>query len=253
MENNINFNCNYSQYYDLLYKDKDYQSESNYVLDLINRFTCNANNLIELGSGTGNHAYFLCKSGLSVTGLERSAEMVKISKEKNISNFYPTIADIIDFNLTQKFDVAISLFHVISYLNNNNELISCFNNVCKHLNTDGIFIFDVWYSPAVYVQKPETRIRRISNDNFEIIRIAESNLDSARNVVDVHFEIIITNKESNVQELYQENHPMRHFSIPEIELLAKQTGFSLLAAEEFLSGSMPGVNTWGVCFILKKI
>lgn len=253
MEKKLNFNSNYSLYYDLLYEDKDYQSESNYVLDLINRFTPKASNLIELGSGTGNHANYLCMAGLSVTGLERSEEMVKISNKKNISNFYPLVADIKDFDLTQKFDVAISLFHVICYLNNNNDLISCFNNVCKHLNAGGIFIFDVWYSPAVYVQKPETRIRRISNDTFEIIRLAESKLDSARNVVDVNFEIIITNKQSKIQESYQENHPMRHFSIPEIELLAKQTGFSLVATEEFLSGSEPGVNTWGVCFILKKI
>ncbi len=252
MENKINFNSNYSQYYDLFYKDKDYQSESNYVLELINRFTSNANNLIELGSGTGNHAYFLCKSGLSVTGLERSEEMVKISKKKNISNFYPTIADIKDFNLTQKFDVAISLFHVISYLNNNNDLISCFNNVSKHLNKDGIFIFDVWYSPAVYEQKPLTKIKRINTETLEIVRIAESISNSSRNVVDVKFEISITNKQTKIQEVHQESHPMRHFSIPEIELLALQTGFLLVGSEEFMTGIEPGLNTWGVCFILQK-
>jgi hypothetical protein len=46
---------------------------------------------------------------------------------------------------------------------------------------------------------------------------------------------------------------MRHFSIPEIELLAKLTGFEIIKTEEFLSGETPGPNTWGVCFVLSKV
>jgi hypothetical protein len=45
---------------------------------------------------------------------------------------------------------------------------------------------------------------------------------------------------------------MRHFSIPEIHMLASFTGFELLKAEEFLSGNEPSENTWGVNFILRK-
>ena len=45
---------------------------------------------------------------------------------------------------------------------------------------------------------------------------------------------------------------MRYFSIPEIEYIANSTGFEMLEAEEFLSGSEPSLNTWGVCVILRK-
>ncbi|HMF70256.1 MAG TPA: hypothetical protein VK616_02215, partial [Flavitalea sp.] len=57
-------------------------------------------------------------------------------------------------------------------------------------------------------------------------------------------------KNNQFAELF-ESHPMRHFSFPEIELLAQQTGFTVLKAEEFLTGAPPTNKTWGVNFILQ--
>jgi SAM-dependent methyltransferase len=227
-----NFNT-YSKYYDLLYKDKDYQSEAGYVADIIKAECPDAKNIIELGCGTGNHAAKLCKYGYRLTGLEISKEMVTLAKEKNIEGFNPLVADITDFTIEEKYDVAISLFHVISYISSNTDLISCFKKVNEHLNSKGIFIFDVWYSPAVYIQNPETRIKRMSNDIINVTRIAESVLYYNSNTVEVNYEIMIQNKETSVMELFKEKHTMRHFSIPEIELLATHTNFNLIKTEEF--------------------
>lgn len=242
----------YSQYYDLLYKDKDYESEASYVIKLAQRYKNNCTKFLELGCGTGNHATILCKKGFEVVGLERSAEMVKIASQKNIANFKPIVADITNFSLNEKFDIAVSLFHVISYLTTNDELLKCFNTINEHLNENGIFIFDVWYSPAVYTQKAETRVKRINNEKIEVTRIAESTMHYQKNVVDVNYSIFIQDKETTKSEIHQELHPMRHFSIPEIELLALQTNFKLIHTEEFGTGNSPNENTWGVCFVLRK-
>ncbi len=247
-----NFNNNYSRYYDLLYKDKDYKAEAEYISRLIRSVRPGSENIIELGCGTGNHALLLCKDGFEVTGLERSAGMVAIAKAKGINGFTPIVADIIKFELSQKFDVALSLFHVVSYLATNDVLISCFHKVNNHLNTGGIFIFDIWYSPAVYHQKPETRIKRIEDGTYNITRLAEPEIHYNENIVDVNYEIIIQNKITQLTEVYKEKHPMRHFSIPEIELLATITGFKIIRSEEFLTGRQPGNDTWGVCFVLQK-
>ena len=248
-----NFNNNYSRYYDLLYKDKDYKAEADYVMQLIRSLNVNAKDILELGSGTGNHAQLLCEEGFKVTGLERSADMVLLAEHKSINGFKPLVADITNFDIFQKFDVAISLFHVISYLNTNEALISFFNAVNKHLNGNGVFIFDVWYSPAVYAQKPETRIKRMEDDAVKITRIAEPEIHENENVVDVNYEINIQAKSTGFTEVYREKHPMRHFSIPEIELLANATNFKLIKAEEFLTAKQPGEDTWGVCFVLQKM
>ena len=140
-----NFN-QYSLYYDLLYRDKDYKGESDYVIELISEFNINASSIIELGCGTGSHAKYLSQSGFNITGIERSEEMVKEANLKNISNFDPIVGDICNFELNKKFDAAISLFHVISYLTDNNSLINCFKRVNQHLKPNGVFLFDIWFT-----------------------------------------------------------------------------------------------------------
>lgn len=242
----------YSKYYDLLYKEKKYKEESEYVIKKIKHLLPQATQILELGSGSGSHAYYFCEAGFKVTGIERSPEMIDLAKSKNIMDFNPINGDISDFKIPQQFDVAVSLFHVISYLTENESLINCFKTVYEHLNPEGIFMFDIWYSPAVFHQKPETRIKRLENEDVEIIRLAESKIKSDKNVVEVNFEVLIKDRLTRTNETITEKHLMRHFSIPEIKMLAAFTGFEVLLAEEFLTENTPSEDTWGVYFILKK-
>jgi SAM-dependent methyltransferase len=246
-----NFN-QYSLYYDLLYRDKDYKGESDYVIELISEFNINASSIIELGCGTGSHAKYLSQSGFNITGIERSEEMVKEANLKNISNFDPIVGDICNFELNKKFDAAISLFHVISYLTDNNSLINCFKRVNQHLKPNGVFLFDIWFTPAVYSLKPDTRIKRLEDENISILRIAESKCNFETNVVEVQFDVCIIDKKTNEVQVFNEIHPMRHFSLPELELLAKLTGFKMVKSEEFKTKKLPDDKTWGVNIVFKK-
>ncbi|MFA5805628.1 MAG: class I SAM-dependent methyltransferase [Melioribacteraceae bacterium] len=243
-----NFNL-YSLYYNLLYTDKNYEAEATYVHDKLKKYIPELSKILELGTGTGVHADLLQKKGLSVTGIELSEDMAQQAREKGIECY---VNDCSDFRLEEKFDAVISLFHVISYLTENEKLIKTFQNVYNHLNPGGVFLFDVWYSPAVYNLKPETRIKRIDNDEVKIIRLAEPVLHYNKNVVDVNYEVIIEEKQNGNVKHINETHSMRHFSLPELDLLATTLGFEILEAEEWLTGKEPSENTWGVCFILKR-
>ena len=70
-----NFNL-YSKYYNLLYADKDYKSESGYIQRLIKKYSPNGKTILDLGSGTGKHGLELKKNGYDVFGIERSEGMV---------------------------------------------------------------------------------------------------------------------------------------------------------------------------------
>ena len=49
--------ADYARYYDLLYRDKDYAAEAEYIACLVRKFHPSARSIIiELGSGTGIHA-----------------------------------------------------------------------------------------------------------------------------------------------------------------------------------------------------
>jgi len=237
----------YSRYYDLLYKNKDYKSEAKYVLESLNKFDFEIKTILEMGCGSGGHAKFLSDEGIKITGIERSKDMVIEANAKRIQNLKPIIGDITDFNVDEKFDAVISIFHVISYLTDNKGLIDCFNLANKHLKTNGLFLFDFWFTPAVLSLKPETRIKRLEDEKNSIIRIAESICHHDSNIVDVNFEIHVIDKETNELHVLNETHSMRHFSLPEIGLLAKMTGFEIVNCEEFLTKNKPDDKTWGVC------
>lgn len=245
---NDNFNL-YSKYYNLLYKSKEYKEEAAYISECIRRYSPNARTILEFGSGTGGHGLILQKMGYEIYGIEQSKTMVE---EAILSGFPCEQADIANFDLKRKFDSVISLFHVISYINDNGSLEKVFRNASFHLESHGLFIFDVWYSPAVYNQKPEVRIKRVENEEVSVIRIAEPVIQVNRNVVDVNYSILVKEKKSNKWIDFQEKHSMRHFSIPEVEFLAKSTGFQLVKAEEFLTRNEPSEHSWGVNFILMK-
>ena len=248
LEMNSNFNL-YGNCYDLLNADKDYFAEAKYISECIKKEFPKAQSILEFGSGTGVCGLFLKEMGYDIFGVELSPQMVN----KALNNgFSCKQGDITNFEITRKFDAVIALFHVISYLNDNLSLEKAFLNAAMHLNPKGLFIFDVWYSPAVRFQKPENRIKKVENNETRIIRIAEPKEHINDNIVDVVYTVLVKDKVTDKWEEFTETHSMRHFSIPEISFIARNTGFEVIKAEEFLTKRIPSINTWGVNFILRK-
>jgi SAM-dependent methyltransferase len=240
----------YSRYYNLLYQDKDYPKEVDYIKGLLSRMGIDQGNLLEFGSGTGKHGCLLAGLGYQIHGIERSDEM--IAQASPINGFTCEQGDICTIQLNRTFDAVLSLFHVISYQIKDTNLEAVFTKAHEHLKTGGLFIFDFWYSPAVYSQRPSVRIKRMSDSKNEITRIAEPSIYPNENRVDVNYTIYSRDLLNNSLQTFNETHSMRHFSLPEIVSLASLSGFDLITTEEFLSGMPPSENTWSVCVVLKK-
>ena len=240
----------YSHYYDLLYSDKNYKAEVDYIDSLLCRHGVAGRELLEFGSGTGKHGRLLAKRGYRVTGIERSAKMV--ARARPVDGFECKQGDICTVQLGRTFDAVLSLFHVVSYQITNAEARAVFERAAEHLQPGGLYIFDVWYSPAVYSQRPSVRIKRMEGDGLRITRIAEPFIDCNQNRVDVNYSLFSEEIVSGIIQTLTETHPMRHFSLPELDLLADLSSFDRLAAEGFLTGEQPSENTWGVCVVLRK-
>lgn len=242
----------YAQYYDLLYADKDYQAEVNYVDTLIIRYTKDAKTLLDLGCGTGRHDELFCKKGYSVHGVDLSEEMLKIARTKENEKLTFTHSNIHDLALDREFDVVISLFHVISYQNSNSELIKTFEVAKKHLKSGGVFIFDFWYGPAVFTDLPTTRIKRLENDDIKITRIAEPIMHSQNSVVDVNYDIFIEDKTNHTIIQKKELHKMRYLFDNELEMICDKIGFKVLDKYQWMCEKAPSYKSWNVVWVVKK-
>ena len=240
----------YAKYYDLLYRDKDYEGETAYVVRKIRESFSEARILLELGSGTGKHAGLLRKAGYDLVGVEMSEEMVAQARERNPGIEFHQ-GDLRQVDLGREFDVVMALFHVISYQTGNRDLARSFEVARKHVKTGGGLIFDCWHGPAVMQQRPEVRVKRLSDGDVRIIRIAEPEMDAAANTVTVNYQVLIDNG-GQLQEI-QESHRMRYLFQPELALMLERAGFELLHSEEWMTGCMPGTDTWGVLHVARAV
>lgn len=248
----------YSQYYDLLYKDKDYTTETDYIISLIKEYHSNTDTILELGCGTGMHAGMLAEHGYKVEGIDLSQTMLEIALDRQ-SKFPVSISeklsfyegDIRNYESSKKFDAIISLFHVISYMTSNTDLNQAFTTVSKHLKSNGIFIFDCWHGPGVLYDKPIKRTKTFENEKIQITRVATPGLFPDKNCVDVNFDINILNKSTNNIEKLHEIHCMRYLFMEELNNMANKHGLEIIHAEEWLTKKSLTKQSWYACYVCK--
>jgi len=250
---------NYAHYYDLLYEDKNYRAEANYVDQLIKNHRPQASTILDLGCGTGNHDFLLSEMGYKITGVDCSDVNIEIAQKK-LTKVNPVQkglrfikGDIRKARLNQTFDVILSLFHVMSYQVNNEDLKAAFLTAQSHLKNGGIFIFDCWYGPAVLSVRPEVRIKNAENTAVKLTRIAEPKMLPDDNIVEVDYRLFICNKNSIKMTEIHEKHYLRYLFKPEIEYLLAEHQLKPIRCLEWMTNRSPGFDTWSVCFINRAI
>ena len=241
----------YSKFYDLVYFKKNYKKEISFLLNLLKKKQIKFKKILELGQGTGSHGKYLKKLGYDIIGVEKSSQMIKISKEKNIG-FKIYNSDLKKFRINKKFDLVISLFHVINYMTKKTALNKFFDTAHYHLKKKGYLIFDTWYTPGVNFIKPSKRTKIFTNKEFKVVKkvfpkkIDESNFE-------INYKFNIFNKSSKLLFKFFEKHKIRHFDINDLILVAKKKNFQYLSIHKQLNESKPSKRDWGAILIFKKI
>ena len=235
----------YSKFYDLLYRDKNYATESKFVTDIIRQRVPNATNILNIGCGTGKHDGFFAEAGFTVTGIDLSEEMLEIARLNNKGPHFNYLrADARSFSINQKFDAVVSLFHVFSYQNLNCDARSFLNTIRDSLSPEGVGIFDYWHAPAVVHQKPINREKVFASAELEIVRSTQSTTDYAKSLVEVNFDFRIKNLVNSELRSFKEQHRMRFFSCNEVEVLAEDSGLRAQHYAWMTNNREPGIDDW---------
>jgi SAM-dependent methyltransferase len=251
------FNDMYAHYYDLLYKDKDYDAEANFLVEHIICHAPNSLRILELGCGTGAHAEHLARMGYQVHGIDMSDAMLARAEERKAA-LPPEVSERLSFakgdvrtvRTGETYDVVISLFHVMSYQASNSDFNASVNSASSHLAPCGLFLFDYWYGPAVLMQKPDVRVKRLEDNQIKVTRIAEPLLRLDENIVDVNYTLFIENNVTGDIQQLQETHPMRYFFIPELDNYL-ESQFSVCADYAWMAHRKPDADSWAALRVLR--
>jgi SAM-dependent methyltransferase len=245
----------YAAYYDLLYKDKDYAGEADYVLKLLSAAGIAGGDMLELGCGTGRHAELFAAAGFRMHGVDLSEPMVRQAVERftALPGHAFEVADVRALRLDRRFDAVISLFHVFSYQSSNDDLDRAFATASVHLRSGGAFVFDFWYGPGVLSDRPVVRVKEMSNESSTVLRIAEPIFFPNDNCVDVRYRILLTERATQAVHRFEETHRMRYLFLPELQGLSAAHGLRVVGAYRSQSHQPLGFDAWtGTVIAVKR-
>ncbi|MGH7884151.1 MAG: class I SAM-dependent DNA methyltransferase [Thermodesulfobacteriota bacterium] len=139
-----------ARFYDPIMGDQIESSKM--VHSLIKNYNKQAKTVLELACGTGSYIQYLSKY-YEVSGLDSSSAMLSVARDKiPQGSFYYN--DMLKFDFNEKFDSIICMNDSVNHLLTINEWKRLFSQVYKHLNKNGVFIFDI---------NTESKLENLSN------------------------------------------------------------------------------------------
>lgn len=211
--------------YDELMDDFDYDGWAEYYLALVRRFGVRPETLCDLACGTGSLSIPFARSGLRVTGIDISEEMLRRASEKARragERILFSQQDIADFSVGRRVDCAICGCDGVNYLTEDGQLEGFFASAHAALKPGGVLAFDI-SSPYKYARMKAERAYCEERD--DVAWLWFNSFDEARPLVTM--ELSFFQRTSNdLYRRFSERHVQRVYQPQELKSQLERAGFA---------------------------
>jgi SAM-dependent methyltransferase len=140
--------------YDVAFSFRDTSAECDTLAALASRHRCRpVTAVLELAAGPACHAREFARRGAVVTALDLSSAMCEYALEQAARdgvNLRAVAADMCDFELGQRFDLAVLLMDSSSYLLDNDAVLNHLGCVARHLVDGGLYVLEMTHPRAAF-------------------------------------------------------------------------------------------------------
>ena len=155
--------------------------------------------------------------------------MIRILKNKLEEDQKPRISkqDIIDFHFDFAFDLVIAPFRVIMHVMEKEDQLKALNNVCRHLNPGGKFVFDAFVPDLNQILKGLDNRTDFEGEYVpgrKVKRTVSTRPEPIRQVINVYFKLEWDEDDGTREDNFCI--PMRYFFRYELEHLVERSEFS---------------------------
>ena len=186
--------------------------------------------VLDAGVGTGRIFVEALINGVDIQGIDISSAMLDVLKSKiePAQHARLSLQSITNFKFDFKFGLVIAPFRVMMHVVEKEEQLAALNNVWKHLDTGGKFIFDA------FVPNPLFLVNGLDNEvDFDeeygpgkrIRRIVSTHPDLINQIIHCHFRF--ESIDNNTVECEDWDSPMRFFFRYELEHLIERSAFGV--------------------------
>jgi len=248
----------HSELYDVFYADKPYPREAEFVHDCLRRYApFPVRRILELACGTGRHAIEFARLGYAVTATDVSNDMLARARQSATVAGVAVRFENQDFRRLdlrdRPFDAVVCLFDSIGYAETNEGLLRVLQGVREHLRPEGLFVFEFWHAAAMLRGYEPVRVRRWSQEEGELLRISETELDCENQLARVTYSIYELRGDGTYAAL-RETLSNRYFSVREMEGWLTMSGLAPMGwFDSFTPKATIGPETWHVVGVARRV
>lgn len=235
--------------YDYLVSSVDYEEWVRYIEEILARFNCRAEVVVDLACGTGNTTLPFARRGYKVTGVDLAGSMLakarsKAEREGLAAEFLQQ--DMCDLKLPELADLVTCYHDGINYITKKEDLIRVFHSVSSYLKPGGLFIFDL------------VNVRKLARadgsttfvDEEDLSLIWETNYLQAEDIWEINLTCFVRQGED--YRKFRETHREKAYTREEVEDIIRLSGLSLQSVLHSYTFEPAGDHTYRQFFVARK-
>jgi len=176
---------------------------------------------LELGIGTGRVALPLAEAGVEVHGIDASAAMVaELRSKPSGDRINVSVGSFADFSLEARFPLVFVVFNTFFSLLTQEEQVSSFQAVTRHLTPGGVFVMQAFVPDPARFEGNQQRIA-VESVGVDEITLEMSSHDAFAQRTDSQYVLL---RQGDVR-LFPVR--IRYAYVSELDLMARLAGLRL--------------------------
>jgi SAM-dependent methyltransferase len=151
----------------------------------------------------------------------------------------------------EPFDAAYCLFDSIGYVQTNAAIRQVLDGVRAHLRPGGLFVFEFWHAAAMLTNFEPVRERRWNTAKGELVRRSTTQLDVAKQLAMVSYEIDELGENSNSAQV-RETQVNRYFLVQEVAAFLENSDLQSLQFSPAYADGLIDESTWHILAVARR-
>ncbi|WNB93455.1 class I SAM-dependent methyltransferase [Bacillus sp. NEB1478] len=213
--------------YDQLMEDAPYSKWLSFIKSASKNYCLNAKRLLDVGCGTGSLSVLLGKEGYEVTGVDLSADMLTVAKEKaDNENVALSLfqQDMRELEGLGQFDIITILCDSLNYILTEEDVKKVFDSANQHLRPEGLLLFDVHSIHKIHHIFMGNTFGSNDDHLSYIWQCYEGELENS-----VEHDLSFFIQSGDCYERYDELHTQRTFAVEKYTAWLEECNFQVLS------------------------
>lgn len=241
--------------YDIFMDNIPYEEWCTYLCGLLSEYGIIDGLVAELGCGTGTMTELLMNAGYDMIGIDNSADMLEVAREKLYEMDFdgePPILylkqDMRSFELYGTVRALVSVCDSMNYLLTEEDLLAVFKLANNYLDRQGVFIFDM---KTDYFYRTVMGKRTITDVRDDCAMIWDNSYDAVTQT-NIYQLTLFAEEGDGMYTRAEELHRQRAYSFEAVRALIGQAGLEFVTAYDAFTHDPPTSTSERIYYIARE-